>query len=74
MAQKDGSDVEKMLDDAKDLDLEEVIILGLDNESEAHMLRNMDPVTALQILELFRSNLITSILKEVLSGGFHTKH
>ena len=69
MSKDSDDEIKEMLDEAKEIDFDTLVIIGIDHDSEAHMRCNVDSVSTLQILELFRSNLLTTLLTEMLDGG-----
>jgi hypothetical protein len=69
MSKDSDDEIKEMLDEAKKIDFDALVIIGIDHDSEAHMMHNVDSVSTLQILELFRSNLLTTLLTEMLDGG-----
>lgn len=66
--------VEELLEDAKELDFDTVLVLGLTEEGESHFLYNCEEYTALQVIDLFRANFFAQILKEALSGISNKKY
>jgi len=71
MSTDDNELCRETLEDAKNLDLVTVVVLGVTSEGESHFMYNCEDLTALQILDLFRANFFAQIMQEALSG--HSK-
>lgn len=67
MSKKPTTSAQEVLDDAKNVDFDIVIVLGLRDDGESHLMYNVDEVAALQIMKLFANNLLAEILR---NGGF----
>lgn len=67
MPKKPLTTAEEILEDAKKVDFDIVVVLGMRESGEAHLMYNVDEVSALQTLQLFANNLLAEILR---SGGF----